>query len=117
MLPEITTARRTSSSRRMQDVAPQNSRTAQDVPAIGQAMVYGDKRKYLTVLVALPRRAREAARRKGISPGSYAQMAARPENAEAAVQAIIDQINAEQPPYTRSRSSTDGSRFSQEAES
>src|SRR5262249_9574239 len=83
------------------NVAPQNlENLLKTFPLISQAMVYGDKRKYLTVLICI---SEEAARKllaeKGINGLSYAQMGQR-EETRAAVQAIVDQVNSEQPPYS-----------------
>jgi long-chain acyl-CoA synthetase len=82
------------------NVAPQNlENSLKTYPIISQAMVYGDKRKYLSVLICV---GEEAARKllaeKGVTAGDYADVAQKPE-VKAAVQATLDKLNAEQPPY------------------
>jgi len=81
-------------------VPPQNlENLLKTVPLVSQAMVYGDKRKYLTALICV---SEEAARKllaeKGISASDYSNLTKRPE-IQAAVQVAIDHLNAEQPPY------------------
>ena len=82
------------------NVAPQNiENTLKTFPIMSQAMVYGDKRPYLVALITV---ADEAARKllteKGAPVGSYADNAKRPE-IHAAVKAVLDKVNSEQPPY------------------
>ncbi|MHB8874897.1 MAG: AMP-dependent synthetase/ligase [Myxococcaceae bacterium] len=82
------------------NVAPQNlENQLKTFPMISQAMVYGDKRKYLSVLICV---SEEAARKllaeKGVTAGDYADLATKPE-VKAAVQATLDKLNADQPPY------------------
>jgi long-chain acyl-CoA synthetase len=85
------------------NVAPQNlENTLKTFPLISQAMVYGDKRKYLSVLITV---SEEAARKllqdQGITPPApYADVAARPEIV-AAVQKVLDTLNAHEPPYNQ----------------
>jgi len=81
-------------------VPPQNlENLLKTFPLISQAMVYGDKRKYLTALICI---SEEAARKilveKGVTGGDYQSLTQRPE-IQAAVQAAIDRLNADQPPY------------------
>jgi long-chain acyl-CoA synthetase len=82
------------------NVAPQNiENLLKTFPLVSQAMVYGDKRKYLTVLICVGEEpARKLLTEKGIQAGAYASMVQRPELREA-VKAIIDQVNAQLPPY------------------
>ncbi|HYO56076.1 long-chain fatty acid--CoA ligase [Archangium sp.] len=82
------------------NVAPQNiENTLKTFPLISQAVVHGDKRKYLVALVTV---SEEAARKllteKGVTPGSYAELCRRPE-IQAAVQEILDKVNTELPSY------------------
>jgi long-chain acyl-CoA synthetase len=83
------------------NVAPQNiENTLKTFPLISQAMVYGDKRPYLVVLITVAEdMARRTLKDKGIEAGSYAELGKRPE-LRAAVQEIIGKVNAEQPPYS-----------------
>jgi long-chain acyl-CoA synthetase len=81
-------------------VPPQNlENLLKTFPIISQSMVFGDKRKYLTALICV---SEEAARKllaeKGVTGGDYRSLIQRPE-IQAVVQAAIDQVNAEQPPY------------------
>jgi long-chain acyl-CoA synthetase len=82
------------------NVSPQNlENLLKTYPIVSQAMVYGDRRKYLTVLVCA---SEEAARKllsdKGVPAGNYAEISKRPEIV-AEVQAVVDQINKDLPPY------------------
>ncbi|MGQ0505363.1 MAG: AMP-dependent synthetase/ligase [Myxococcaceae bacterium] len=82
------------------NVAPQNlENSLKTFPIISQAMVYGDKRKYLVCLITV---AEDAAKKvltdAGAPVGDYAANAKRPE-LQKAVQAVIDTLNAQQPPY------------------
>ena len=79
------------------NIAPQNLENALKThPIVSQAMVYGDKRPYLTALICVNE---EAARKvAGSAPGIYAELARRPE-VRAAVQAAVDAVNAGSPPY------------------
>ncbi len=83
------------------NVAPQNiENTLKTYPIISQSMVYGDQRPFLVVLVTV---AEEAAKKlladKGVQVSSYAELGKRPE-IRAAVQDVINKVNAEQPPYS-----------------
>jgi long-chain acyl-CoA synthetase len=83
------------------NVAPQNLEgLLKTFPLISQAMVHGDKRQYLTVLICV---GEEAARKllsdRGINGLTYAELSKR-EEVKAAVQAIVDQVNSQQPPYS-----------------
>jgi len=82
------------------NVAPQNlENVLKTHPIISVAMVHGDKRAYLTVLVCVnEENAKKLLAQKGVPAGSYAEIAARPEIREA-VQKVITQVNSEQPPY------------------
>jgi long-chain acyl-CoA synthetase len=82
------------------NVAPQNLEgQLKTFPMVSQAMVYGDKRQYLTTLLCV---AEEPARKllsdKGITVGEYAELSRRPEIREA-LQKVVDAVNADQPPY------------------
>jgi len=83
------------------NVAPQNlENLLKTFPLISQAMVHGDKRKYLVVLICISEEpARKLLADKGVSGLSYAEMSKRDE-IRAAVQSIVDQVNSEQPPYS-----------------
>jgi long-chain acyl-CoA synthetase len=83
------------------NVAPQNlENTLKTFPLISQAMVYGDKRPYLVVLIAVAEDvAKKLLTEKGIQPGAYAELGGRPE-IRAAVQEIISKVNQDQPPYS-----------------
>jgi len=83
------------------NVAPQNlENTLKTYPLISQAMVYGDQRPYLVVLLTVSDESvRKLLQEKGAPVGSYAENAKRPE-VQAAVQDIINKVNAEQPPYS-----------------
>jgi long-chain acyl-CoA synthetase len=83
------------------NVAPQNlENTLKNFPLISQAMVYGDQRPFLVVLITVAEDpAKKVLQDKGVTPGSYAEMSKRPEIREA-VQDIINKVNAEQPPYS-----------------
>jgi len=83
------------------NVAPQNlENTLKTFPLISQAIVHGDQRKYLVVLLTV---AEEPARKlladQGVTAGSYAELSQRPE-LHAAVQAILDKVNADLPSYS-----------------
>jgi long-chain acyl-CoA synthetase len=83
------------------NVAPQNlENQLKTYPIISQTMVYGDKRKYLSLLVCINEdNARKLLTDKGITPpATYAELAERPEIREE-VQKAIDAVNAEQPSY------------------
>ncbi len=82
------------------NVAPQNlENTLKTYPLISSAMVYGDKRPYLTVLVCVAEDyAKKILGDKGVTVGSYAELAQRAEVKEA-VQKVLDSVNEQQPPY------------------
>ncbi|MFP2928359.1 AMP-dependent synthetase/ligase [Pyxidicoccus sp. 3LG] len=82
------------------NVAPQNlENLLKTHPIISQAMVYGDKRPYLVVLVTVSEdAAKKLLQEKGAPVGTYAENSKRPE-VHAAVKAALDAVNAEQPPY------------------
>ncbi|HEY8206321.1 MAG TPA: long-chain fatty acid--CoA ligase [Myxococcaceae bacterium] len=83
------------------NVAPQNlENLLKTYPMVSQAMVSGDKRKYLVVLICVnEENARKLLQEKGITPpASYAELSEHAE-VKAAVQKTLDQVNAEQPPY------------------
>ncbi len=83
------------------NVAPQNiENLLKTYPIVSQAMVYGDKRKYLVTLIcANEENARKLLQDKGITaPATYAELAQHPE-VKAEVQRAIDSVNADQPPY------------------
>ena len=82
------------------NVAPQNlENQLKTHPIVSSAMVYGDKRAYLTVLVCVNEDvAKKLLADKGISAGGYAELVKRPEII-AAVQQAIDAVNSDQPPY------------------
>jgi long-chain acyl-CoA synthetase len=85
------------------NIAPQNiENSLKTFPLVSQAMVHGDKRKYLSVLITVNE---EAARKllveRGVTPpGPYAEVAKRPE-VLAGVQTVIDTLNAHEPPYNQ----------------
>jgi len=83
------------------NVAPQNiENNLKTFPLISQAMVYGDKRKYLSVLITVNEEAaRKLLQEQGITPpAAYAEVATRPEIVSA-VQKVLDTLNAHEPPY------------------
>ncbi|WP_257458546.1 AMP-dependent synthetase/ligase [Archangium lipolyticum] len=98
------------------NIAPQNlENTLKTFPLISQAVVHGDKRKYLVALITV---AEEPARKlltdKGVTPGSYAELCRRPE-LRAAVQEILDKVNSGLPSYsTLKRFAVMDADFSQE---
>jgi long-chain acyl-CoA synthetase len=82
------------------NVAPQNIENAlKAYPIVSQAVVFGDKRKYLTALVTIAdEAARKLAQEKGVAFKDYADLTQKPE-IRAAVQAAFDSINANLPSY------------------
>lgn len=82
------------------NVAPQNLENALKMyPIVSSAMVYGDKRPYLTVLVCVNEDvAKKQLAEKGVTVAGYTDVVARPEIKES-VQKAIDALNADQPPY------------------
>ncbi len=83
------------------NVAPQNiENTLKTFPLVSQAMVYGDQRPYLVVLITVSEEpARKLLADMGVQAGAYAELGKRPE-IRAAVQEIIQKVNADQPPYS-----------------
>ena len=83
------------------NVAPQNlENLLKTFPLVSQAMVHGDRRKYLSVLISVNEEVgRKLLTEKGVSVATYAEMSRRPE-IRAAVQQMVDQINAQEPPYS-----------------
>ncbi|HEX4801998.1 MAG TPA: long-chain fatty acid--CoA ligase [Myxococcaceae bacterium] len=83
------------------NVAPQNlENLLKTSPLISQAMIHGDRRKYLTALICVSEEAgRKLLESKGIQVSSYAQMSQHPE-IRLAVQQFIDQVNEQEPPYS-----------------
>jgi long-chain acyl-CoA synthetase len=84
------------------NVAPQNlENQLKTYPIVSQAMVYGDKRKYLTSLITVNE---EVAKRLLADAGvpavaSYAELSKRPE-IQKAVQGAIDAVNSVEPAYS-----------------
>ncbi len=82
-------------------IAPQELENALKAaePLIGFAMIHGDKRKFVSLLVTISEEnARKWASENGIAFGSYAELTQRPE-IRARVQAAVDAVNAVQPSY------------------
>lgn len=82
-------------------IAPQELENALKAaePLIGCAMVHGDRRKYISLLVTISEEsARKWAKEAGISYDSFAALTQRPE-IRARVQAAVDAVNAVQPSY------------------
>ncbi|QRK07706.1 long-chain fatty acid--CoA ligase [Archangium violaceum] len=99
------------------NVSPQNiENLLKTYPLISQAVVHGDKRKYLVALVTVSEEpARKLLSDKGETPGSYAELCRRPE-IQAAVQEILDKVNAELPSFsTLKRFAVIDADFSQES--
>ncbi len=83
------------------NVAPQNiENSLKTHPIISTAMVYGDKRKYLSALICVSEEtARKLLQDSGATvPSSYKELANAPA-VQQAVQKAIDSVNAEQPSY------------------
>jgi long-chain acyl-CoA synthetase len=82
------------------NVAPQNLENAlKTEPVVSQAMVYGDRRKFLSVLITVNEEfARKLAQDRGIAFRDYSDLVAKPE-IRAEVQAAIDRLNATLPSY------------------
>ncbi|MBK7863967.1 MAG: long-chain fatty acid--CoA ligase [Archangiaceae bacterium] len=82
------------------NVAPQNlENSLKTYPIVSSAMVHGDKRAYLTVLICVNEEAgKKLLAEKGVTVNSYPELVARPEIREA-VQKTLDALNADQPPY------------------
>jgi len=83
------------------NIAPQNlENMLKTSPLISQAMIHGDRRKYLTALICISEEAgRKLLESKGIQVSSYAQMSQHRE-IRLAVQQFIDQVNEQEPPYS-----------------
>jgi long-chain acyl-CoA synthetase len=84
------------------NIAPQNlENQLKTFPIISQAMVYGDRRKYLSVLITVSEEAgRKLLAEAGAPPAeSYEAMTKSP-LVEAAVQQAINAVNAVEPPYS-----------------
>lgn len=99
------------------NVAPQNiENLLKTFPLVSQAVVHGDQRKYLVALVTVAEEpARKLLTEKGVTPGGYAEVCRRQE-IHAAVQAVIDKVNAELPSYsTLKRFAVMEADFSQES--
>lgn len=99
------------------NVSPQNiENLLKTFPLISQAVVHGDKRKYLVALVTVSEEpARKLLSDKGETPGSYAELCRRPE-LQTAVQEILDKVNAELPSFsTLKRFAVMEADFSQES--
>ncbi|MCB9653157.1 MAG: long-chain fatty acid--CoA ligase [Deltaproteobacteria bacterium] len=83
------------------NVAPQNLENLLKAasPLIGQVMVHGDRRKFLSALITLePDQARALATASGLSSSAYADVAAS-KVAVDAVQTAIDKLNAQLPQF------------------
>ncbi|MBK8013223.1 MAG: long-chain fatty acid--CoA ligase [Deltaproteobacteria bacterium] len=83
------------------NVAPQNLENLLKAasPLIGQVMVHGDRRKFLSALIALePDQARALASSSGLPSSAYADVATS-QVAIDAVQAAIDKLNAQVPQF------------------
>jgi long-chain acyl-CoA synthetase len=79
------------------NVAPQNlENSLKTYPIVSSAMVYGDKRPYLTALVCVNED--NARKLPGVAAGAYAELVKQPQ-VRAEVQKAIDALNADQPPY------------------
>ena len=76
------------------NVAPQNIENAlKTEPIVSQALVYGDKRKYLTALITVQEEnARKILDAKGIKVSSYEELTKRPE-IRAEVEAAVARLN------------------------
>jgi long-chain acyl-CoA synthetase len=85
------------------NVAPQNiENSLKTRPIVSQAMVYGDKRKYLSVLITINEEAaKKVLAAAGAPPAqSYAELAQRQEVLKV-VRATIDDFNHHEPPYNQ----------------
>jgi long-chain acyl-CoA synthetase len=99
------------------NVAPQNIEgMLKTYPLISQAVVHGDQRQYLVALITVSEEpARKLLLEKGVTPGGYPEICRRPE-IRAAVQEVLDKVNAELPSYsTLKRFAVMESDFSQES--
>ncbi|HEY0840788.1 MAG TPA: long-chain fatty acid--CoA ligase [Vulgatibacter sp.] len=77
------------------NVAPQNIENAlKTEPIVSQALVYGDKRKYLTALITVSEEnGRKLLADKGIQVGSYEELTRRPE-IRAEVEGAVNRLNS-----------------------
>ena len=85
------------------NIPPQNLENAlKAFPLVSQAMVHGDKRAYLTALLCVNEDAarRALAEAGATAPEGYAALRDVPQ-LRAAVQAVVDRVNAELPPYSQ----------------
>ncbi len=84
------------------NVAPQNiENMLKSHKLISQAVVHGDKRNFLSVLVTLdPEALKDLAAKLNLGNGAYAELTQKPEVGKA-VQEIIDQINQELASFER----------------
>ena len=82
------------------NVAPQNLENAlKTEPVVSQAMIYGDRRKFLSVLITVNEEfARRLAADRGVAFRDYADLVGKPE-IRAEVQAAVDRLNATLPSY------------------
>ncbi|HZH77218.1 MAG TPA: AMP-binding protein, partial [Archangium sp.] len=99
------------------NVAPQNIEgLLKTYPLVSQAVVHGDQRQYLVALITVSEEpARKLLLAKGVTPGGYPEICRRPE-IRAAVQEILDKVNAELPSYsTLKRFAVMETDFSQES--
>ncbi len=82
------------------NVAPQNLENALKTESIiSQAMIYGDKRKFLSVLITVQEEtARKIAEQKGIAFRDYTDLVSKSE-IRVEVQAALDRLNATLPSY------------------
>ncbi|WP_309897233.1 long-chain fatty acid--CoA ligase [Archangium sp.] len=99
------------------NVAPQNIEgMLKTYPLVSQAVVHGDQRQYLVALITVSEEpARKLLLDKGVTPGGYPELCRRPE-IRAAVQEILDKVNAELPSYsTLKRFAVMETDFSQES--
>jgi long-chain acyl-CoA synthetase len=79
------------------NIAPQNIESQlKTFPIVSSAMVYGDRRPYLTALVCV---SEEAARSAAATNADYATLAQHPA-VRARVQQAVDAVNAGLPPYS-----------------
>jgi long-chain acyl-CoA synthetase len=84
------------------NVAPQNiENLLKTFPLISQAMVHGDRRKYLTALICVNEEAaRKILAEKGVPPPAMYAEVARSAAIQQEVQKILDRVNGEQPSYS-----------------
>jgi long-chain acyl-CoA synthetase len=82
------------------NVAPQNIESdLKSHPIVSQAMVYGDRRKFLSVLITVSEeQAKKVAAQKNVSFSDYGDLVQKPAIQEA-VKAAVDAVNANLPSY------------------